>query len=210
MGAFDNLTKQEGQLASKFMNNLNITDHQHVNYVLDAVERVADGFFRTPIYSGDWGHSKLQDSFFAVYLIGSNLVKRGKDIDLLVATNMRYPYGHGEDKEWLFQKLSESPYFSAEIIEELPHDYNLGETKGKGLIELQPTRVVGGRKIDVVYYKSMSEDGMGTDSGEYIFNSEAEFDKKDVDREGKSLDKIILLRNNRLIFNKINGFSLWK
>ncbi len=101
-----------------------------------------------------------------------------------------------------------------------PDNYNLGQTKGKALIELRHAGLGerAGKKIDFLYVRSMREhadpDLPGPDerfkkidpkrASRYVFHSEAEFCAKiDVDKKGRPLPKLLLFRartNDFLLF----------
>src|SRR3990167_7160520 len=69
-----------------------------------------------------------------------------------------------------------------EVLSKLPDSYNLGETKGKGLVRLTPKYADSQRPIDIVYIREVD---LGNSSLE-------DFEEKDVDEGGEPLPKVLL------------------
>lgn len=140
------------------------------------------------------GIDQIGTPFFAVYLVGGYLNKVGErqDIDLLVATNMRWTKGFMDwgrnpedyDPMWaaLFKEFGDG--FSITREGELPDDYNIGSTQGKVLIRIHPKQ---GKRIDLCYVRSWDKIG-------YKFISEEQFIKKDVGTDGYPLSRLPLYR----------------
>jgi hypothetical protein len=194
--ANNGLTRDEDVMARHFLDRLDVVNHHHVVSVLSVVDNVASDYFQA-----NFGlvSARLQGHFFAAYLIGGNLTKEGNrpDIDLLVATNMRYPDGYNsQDLEWLVKGLKTLSHFDLTIKSDLPDDYNLGETHGKGMIQLVPKSLWGGRTIDLVYIRSMNM------VNTYCFENEDEFNERDIDKDGRPLPKLILYRSSLEIFGR--------
>jgi len=186
------LSLEEVSKANEIFAKLNKVDSSNVIKIISAIDDHASSY----INSGE-SHNARGDPYFVVHAIGGYVNKEGErpDVDLLVATNMRYATGPGRDygneekeiiknNEYLFSDLEKQlrNEFSVKEIIELPADYN---SIHKGLIEFRPKKE--GKKIDIVYMKATC--------GLYI-TSEEEFNKMDVDEEGKPMPpKIILYRN---------------
>ena len=201
------LTPEELASAEKWYGRLNEPDASQVRRVVQSVDTVANSYFSSRDMQRNYhsfcegnifsGIKKIGTPFFAVYIIGGYLNKEGErpDIDLLVATNMRWSKGFFQPKQYngpgieydplwseLNQKFQEG--FSLELEGELPTDYNLGNTYGKALIRIHPSQ---GKKIDLCYVRSWDEE-------KYRFISEEQFIEKDVGKAGEQLSRLPLYR----------------
>lgn len=191
---FERIGDKESLVVSKL---IKIVNSQARSYFFSReIERIA------PYFSGC-------EIFFTVYGIGGNITKNGErpDIDIMIATNMRYKKGFMDSfeinndslYEYRIEPLCRKIYGAFKSMMhitkkgELPDNYNLGVTQGKCLITLIPK--TAGRKIDVVYVKSMLASGSGCrNRNDYFFVSEDDFISKDIDSEGNPLPKVLLYR----------------
>lgn len=196
-------------------------DKYHVSLIVEAVKSHATDYFSTQEPDTCQRYFKGGKAFFAVYGIGGNVTKQGNrpDIDLMLVTNMRYlesPFiedVHNHDV--LTKAIADHVVhnLNLKVMGTLPDNYNLGSTKGKSLLELNPTAIgptTIGKKIDLIYVRSMVNHGTSADlpeSGEswgkmdeetklkYAFQSEEEFCARvDVDEQQRPLPKAVLWR----------------
>jgi len=190
------LTQEELGRVEKFYRKLKQPDLDHVRRVVNSVDNVANQYFSSGEQNSNYwafcNGEKVGTPFFAAYLVGGYLNKEGErpDIDLLVATNMRWNNGFIEDYERLEEPiwggLKKAFSEDAEIVKngDLPNDYNIGATKGKVLITINPTE---GKKLDVSYVRSWQERG-------FQFIDEEQFSKLDVGNGGEPLSRLPLYR----------------
>ncbi|TAL51734.1 MAG: hypothetical protein EPN86_06115 [Nanoarchaeota archaeon] len=201
MGPLDNeLTALEKERADRKCSRLHPYDFSNVQKAINAVDRVAALYFSSGNqYQNAWAFMQngiIGTPFFSVYLVGGYVNKPGerRDIDLLVATNMRWTDGFLSD-EWSQRPESWDPVwrelnaefaqgYKVERTGELPSDYNIGITEGKALIRIIPD---AGKKIDLIYARSWEEDGLK-------FIDEKAFNARDTDLYGHSLPKVPLYR----------------
>lgn len=195
------LTQKELGRVKEFYRRVKEPDLDNVKRVVNSVDSVANHYFssgeQNDNYRAFYDDEKAGTPFFAVYLIGGYLNKEGErsDIDLLVASNMRWTQGFLNSDEWskrpdqwdpVYAKLVEAfgEGFSITREGELPDDYNIGATKGKVLITINPTE---GKKLDVSYVRSWQERG-------FRFIDEEQFFKLDVGKTGEPLSRLPLYR----------------
>ncbi len=219
------LTLEEMARAQLFFEKMGEIDAPNVKRLVNLVDSHADDYFSSRELEKNHNYFDRGEAFFAVYGIGGNITKEGirPDIDIMIVTNMRYSEGFSgyydrfmDDPVW---ERSIEPIWRRINLElrgdmtverkgEIPDNYNLGLTRGKGIITLTPQN--GARKIDVVYIKSMApHDDPSTFSWETVgeeslrgdfdysqcsFNSEADFNAKDFGVDGQPLAKILLYR----------------
>jgi len=195
------LVGKERQEALDITNRFSVADQQNVLKVIELFNNVAEEYFNSPYTSDlsgfyrtgkDWyeNHDAPRGyQFFAVYLIGGNITKKGDrpDIDLLTVTNMRYADGYGfiyDHEEWFQKRITE--FFqgqgSVACSSPLPSDYNIGHVDGKALFTVTPNI---GKRIDINYVRSFYCD-------QQHFGSEEDFFRLDVDSEGKPLPRLPL------------------
>ena len=195
------LTQEELSKVEEFYRRLKQPDLDHVKKVVNSVDAVANNYFSSGEQNSNYwafcNDGKVGTPFFAAYMVGGYLNKEGKrpDIDLLVATNMRWTNGFLNSDEWsrrpddwdpmwaqLVAKFGEG--YSIQREGDLPTDYNIGATKGKILITITPTE---GKKLDVSYVRSWQEEG-------FLFIDEEQFHKLDVGKKGEPLSRLPLYR----------------
>ncbi len=198
----------DGKVAAEsFFRKLKEVDLANVRKIIEAVNHHAMAYLKSGEANKSWDEFSRGDTlgevFFAIYGIGGYVTKKGErpDIDLLIATNMRYEDGKGyiDDKdEPLWASLNEhlEDVFTMNKEGDIPANYNIGLTKGKCMLTFAPKNE--GKKIDIVYVKSMSDNMMEHEGPDYKpdnshwFISESEFLTKDVDRSGKALPRVML------------------
>src|SRR3989344_3014542 len=214
------LSLEEKAAAQTFFDRIGEVDTWNLRSLIGVVDAHADEYFGSEEPDQSHNYFAHGEAFFAVYGIGGNVTKKGErpDVDILVVTNMRYSEGflegyddrmddpHETGIEPLWIRMNQVLRAEMEVKKEgdLPCNYNLSRTKGKCLIRLTPNQ--GGRRMDVVYAKSMADHGESGDlprpgeTWEPIdystthFDSEADFVAKDVSAEGKPLPKVLLYR----------------
>ncbi|OGK18773.1 hypothetical protein A3G67_00115 [Candidatus Roizmanbacteria bacterium RIFCSPLOWO2_12_FULL_40_12] len=144
----------------------------------------------------DTGQRPQKPSYFGLYGIGGNLTKEGQrpDIDLLIVSNAWWWTGfdfnwktegelpHRYDRTLMTIARKIEGTHTIEVLSKLPDSYNLGETKGKGLVRLTPKYADSQRPIDIVYIREVD---LGNSSLE-------DFEEKDVDEGGEPLPKVLL------------------
>jgi len=221
---YKKLSLEERIVADNFFERIGTTDSVVVKKLIKVVNSQARCYLFSreiekiaPYFSGS-------ELFFVVYGIGGNLTKPGErpDIDIMIATNMRYKKGFMDsfetENDFLYEYRMEPIWrrinhafgskMYIDLKGELPDNYNLGVTQGKCIITLTPR--TAGRKIDLIYVKSMiakgAEFGLHQDK---FFVSEEDFRSKDVDVEGNPLPKVLLYRSNTNISNKSGRWSVW-
>lgn len=201
MGPLDNkLTALEIDRANQRLRELCPRDFSNVQKAINAVDRVAASYFSSgDQYQNAWAfiqNGRIGTPFFSVYLVGGYVNKPGErpDIDLLVATNMRWTDGFLSD-EWSQRPEDLDPIwrelnaefahgYKVERTGELPDDYNIGVTEGKALIRIIPD---AWKRIDLMYTRSWEEDGLK-------FIDEEAFYARDTDSHGHPLPKVPLYR----------------
>ena len=216
------LSSEESSSRDVFFSRLDDEGKCHVQLVVRAIAQHARSYFSSEQPDICWSHFKGGEVFFALYGIGGNLTKEGDrpDIDLLLATNMRYnespPVGDEHDPARNHDILTKliadytSKNLRMDIRGNLPDNYNLGSTNGKCLFELHPRET--GKKIDLVYVRSMRNHGTSGDSMEdvgeetrlkHFFQSEEEFCYcHDVDGQQQPLPRAVLWRSKTTDFAK--------
>lgn len=211
------LDEQEVLDKETFLQARSEIDKSLIERVLTAVGTLSTEYFESGEHHSNW-YAFMEDgkrgyAFFAVYSIGGMINKEGErpDIDLLVATNMRWSSGPNSmrlSREYLLGKLVEEfgEEYSISIngmplkdyddtddfdeIPDLPDNYNVGETKGKVVLTLTPLE--GGKSIDISYVRSFRNHG-GEESHSFV--TEEEFIAKDIDpTNGEQLSRLILYR----------------
>ena len=225
------LTLEERAKAKEFKDRLTEADKRNTLAVIKAVYFLEKEYLNSeePQKTLDYSWQFYLDTregkwspFFAVYGIGGYVTKEGErpDVDLLVATNMRYRNGPTKryddpedlvDPDPFLRKLQETTRgrMQIELMGIVPDNYNLGITYGKVIARLTP--LIGGKSIDVVYVRSMmagipacfespTEEEEFKQRPEYhrghylehYFDSRNEFEQKDNGPEGKPLPRVIL------------------
>ena len=201
------LSNEERLNAELFYMKLDNQDQTNVKKVVKAVASLAEEYFSFgEQHNNSWAFctdEKTGTPFFAVYLIGGYLNKKGErpDIDLLVATNMRWTSGFTDyDKFSDYSRcdllISCDPFlkelagefaegYSMQKHGELPDDYNIGATKGKLLITITPDE---GKKLDVNYVRSWRDK-------KYRFIDEEHFYRMDAGESGEPLQRLALYRS---------------
>ncbi|MFT4302979.1 MAG: hypothetical protein ACMXYG_00290 [Candidatus Woesearchaeota archaeon] len=205
--ANNQLTEQEIREAQKVFHKLEKPDLNNVKKVIESVDDVANMYYE----EGDIDYNyiafckdgRVGYPFFAVYLIGGYLNKEGerKDIDLIIATNMRWTNGFTRPEfddpiskkylEPIWAKLTTtfSSGYSINKHNELPTDYNLGVTQGKVLITIKPEN---GKPLDINYVKSWNRK-------DFKFIDEEQFHKLDVTKSGEPIPKLALYRSKTTV-----------
>src|SRR3989344_4267514 len=195
------LTSEEIGKAEEFYQKLKRPDLEHVKRVVNSVDAVANKYFSSGEQNSNYwafcDDRKVGTPFFTVYLVGGYLNKEGErpDIDLLVATNMRWTDGFLNSDEWSRRTDDLDPIVVALVSEfgegysiqregDLPDDYNIGATKGKVLITISPS---DGKKMDVSYVRSWQERG-------FQFINEEQFFQLDVGKTREHLLRLPLYR----------------
>ncbi|MDP3990515.1 MAG: hypothetical protein Q8Q01_04910 [archaeon] len=203
------LSLEERLAADHFFERIGETDSLAVRRLVKVVNSRARSYFYSWEIERVAPYFQGCEVFFAVYGIGGNLTKEGErpDVDVMVVTNMRYKKGFMDDfetdgdfrGECRVEPLCRKIYYrfrstmNFEITGKIPDNYNLGVTGGKCLITLTPFE--NGRKIDVVYVKSVM--AKGSEFGKHndqLFLSEKDFISKDIDAGGNQLPKVLLYR----------------
>jgi len=221
---YKKLSLEERIVADNFFERIGTTDSVVVKKLIKVVNSQARCYLFSREIEKIAPHFSGSEVFFAVYGIGGNLTKTGErpDIDIMIATNMRYKKGFMDsfetENDFLYEYRMEPIWrrinhafgskMYIDLKGELPDNYNLGVTQGKCIITLTPR--TAGRKIDLIYVKSMiakgAEFGLHQDK---FFVSEEDFRSKDVDVEGNPLPKVLLYRSNTNISNKSGRWSVW-
>jgi len=181
------LTDEEELKAREFHARLTSPDVNNLGEIVRFVDSVSNTYFSR--YPSFWLNTSR---FFSLYLVGGYLNKKGErpDIDLLLATNAIWPGGFFGEDEPIYSGLKQSfGEANVSVVGELPDNYNIGETKGKALINIDP---VVGKKIDLIYFSSWRP---GEDRS-LEFLSEKQFYELDV-VDGKELPKLPLYRSVR-------------
>ena len=150
--------------------------------------------------------------FFAAYAIGGYVTKEGErpDIDLMVVTNTGFPVSLNDferyDSRVRILDLNLALSFEGSDIEgldDLPDNYNIGHTKGKGIIRIKPND--GSKPMDIVFVTSMTM-SPGSPANptminpftnemydHEIFSTREEFETRlDVDKDGQPLPRTLL------------------
>ena len=201
------LTQEELGKVEEFYQRLKQPNLDHVKRIVNSIDTVANNYFSSGEQDRNYwaftdenilsGVKKVGTPFFVAYLVGGYLNKEGErpDIDLLVATNMRWSNGflnheggsrgpEDWDPMWAALVGEFGDGYSVQRNGDLPDDYNIGATKGKVLITITPPE---GKKLDVSYVRSWQEEG-------FKFIDEKQFHKLDVGKTGEPLSRLPLYR----------------
>ncbi len=192
------LTHDELARTEEFYRRLKAPDLSNIETIIKLVDSIANTYFSSTDPDRNYNYfcedERIGNPFFGIYLIGGYLNKEGErpDIDLLIATNMRWREGFIEDyegsEEPIWKELKKV-FTNIKKSNELPNDYNIGATKGKVLITINPYE---GKKIDINYVRSWEEEG-------FKFIDEEQFYKLDVRENGEALPRLELYRNTTQI-----------
>ena len=219
------LSLEERAEAERFFERIGEKDTANVKRLVTLVDSHTDDYFSSGELEKVHYCFNDGEAFFTVYGIGGNVTKDGvrPDLDLMIVTNMRYSEGFSDyydnKMDDPYSERSVEPLWRRINLEfrvdmtikrhgEIPDNYNLGLTKGKCIITLTPKN--GAKKIDVVYIKSMahhedpstffgereSKESLQDDYSQCSFNSEADFNAKDLRIDGQPSAKILLYRAN--------------
>jgi len=195
------LTAKEAKAAKETLADFPVVDKRNIGIVLTAVDSLVEDF-ATKLHYQD---SYVQETFTNAYLVGSGTrTPEGKDVDLLVATNIWYTTDmpHFSIIAEDIRELTHGK-FNFKIVSDLPNNYNVGRTEGKGIIKLAPVKnSLGGsaqteRPIDIILVRSAKDDttiGGSQEREKYVLKNESEFLKRDVNANGQPLPKTILYR----------------
>lgn len=204
------LTDEERREADKFFARLSPADSANIGGILTVIGDVAkqyltsDDVDKIEVLCGEGGTVRLPVPFFTTFVIGGQITKEGDrpDVDLLLATNMRY-WSEGElhqyapdrdtvvkDPTQIRERLlapllaSVRGKFTPTVKGPVPYSYQLGRIKDKFMVRFNPTELNSGKPIDFVY----------VNTGHTTFVDEAEFLKLDVDEEGRPLSRLPIQR----------------
>ncbi len=204
------LTNEEQREASKFFNRLSSVDFANVKGLLEVIDDVAREYLTSNDVDGIEtlialdGRRRIPVPFFTTFAIGGQITKQGDrpDIDLLLATNMRY-WSEEEldqyspvkealvDKHMPIRERLLAPLFASVkgkfILEyggPVPYSYCLGKFDDKFLARFKPREDDSGKPIDFVY----------VNTGHTTFVDEAEFLGLDVDENDVPLPKLPIQR----------------
>jgi len=201
------LNKVELENTLKFYSRLSQNDLRNVEKIITLVDNVANRYFSNDQHKSNYfafeNDEIIGNPFFAVYLIGGYLNKDGerKDIDLLIATNMRWTEGFIEDHKdeevdepiWRGIKDQFSKGYKIKKAELLPTDYSIGAVERKVLINIIPKN---GKPLDINYVRSWP------DELRYKFVNEEQFITLDIGINREQLTKSALYRSSRQLYEQ--------
>jgi hypothetical protein len=184
----------EVRTAQDFLNRLSPVDAITVNAIVGLIKDLSAR-----------AYSIEHPSFFAVYGIGGIANKPGEreDVDLLITTNAHWKYGYYSEKNHrkltdpivqsadpiagLIRDAFEDEGYKVKLKGKIPSNYDQVGVKPKAMLRLTPDNDGSNRKpIDIVYVRTT-----------YLENVEtlADFEKIDVDENGKPLKRIVLFKS---------------
>jgi hypothetical protein len=200
--------------AEAFYARLSEEDATVVRKVAEVIDSLATQYNQDGFVGGN--------GYLAVYAIGGNVTKPGKrpDVDLLVVEGVYFPESYfdyredlgmtnsferwqmvdrrrneGYNGDWVageLQEWFERNGYQAQLIEEMPDDYDEGANP-KGLLRLTPDGE-GAEKspIDIVIAKAVTAMGIGEP------RTLADFEARDVDATGNPLPRVLLSKRENL------------